>query len=1063
MSSIYISLFNVFRVLADDVEVTRFRSDKARALLAYVAAQREQAHSRTALATLLWPELPDKSAKTNLRNVLSNLRKVLPAALTITRQTVALNADVWVDVSELAGAEAERAVELYTGEFLRGFGLEDSAEFDEWVAVEREKWHIHIMQTLDGLLTRLATQQQWDKVTVFAQRQLQIEAWHETAHRHLMQALAAQGQRAEAMAQFERCRAVLADELGIEPSATTRELFAQLQTPDKAVVRHNLPPELTYFVGRADEVAQVGKWVQQRRLVTVQGMGGVGKTRVGLKSAETLLPHFPDGIWFVPLVDVDRAENVPMAIMSALNLFLAGAEPPLNQLISQLRDKQLLLILDNVEQLAENAAHFLRPLLEKTAVHILLTSRERVRVAGEKVVALGGLPLADAVELFHERSTVEVADADGVTRICRLVEGLPLGIELAAHWTEHFSAEEIATEITQFLRTDDDNRHSSLRAVFDYSWQLLSPHEQKVLAQLSVFRGGFGREALPHVTDATLTDISSLIHKSLVRRVVAGRYELHEVVRGFSAEKVPPADKTPDRHAHHYLGEAENLNAIWFGEQFADALQIAQQDWSNYNAAWQHAISRADWSSLDRYATGVRNLYRFRVDYEAGVNTFAEAVRQLQSAQSVLQQRVFGRFFAAQAWFLVQQRDHPAATTAIHTALAIAETIGDVQLQMDVQVSQQVMLTQQDRFAESLALGEQLMALADAHNAPFFAAEARNDYGFVQLLEGRYVDGEATLQQAEADYRAVGDLFGIITALRNQGIAIMMQGRLEDSAEKFNQGLQLAQQRQDREREMFVASPLGTLYKRLGDYSRALEIYQRQVDYDRAAGLQANLAVALANCGQTYCDVGLYDRAETLYAQASPLMEQFESQTNWGGFLLNQGQLAYEKGAYAAAQSFVEQSAAIIDAVGHVRIQIKNTHLLGRIQMAQGKWEDANNAFQQTLQHFESAQSGKVHGLSIAGLVRCALETNEMTQAQTYLAQLLPHLDQLTSDQPQIIYYDLYLIFSTLDDQKQAAHYLERAHQTIQERADNISDPLMRISFLTNPPLHRAIVTAWEA
>ena len=331
----------------------------------------------------------------------------------------------------------------------------------------------------------------------------------------------------------------------------------------------NLPAPRTSFVGRASELDEIDRLLEDPdcRLLTLVGPGGAGKTRLALEAAARRIERYPHGVHFVPLVSVASPEFLAPAVAESIQFAVDGAHSGFSaqeQLLDYLGERSTLLVLDNFEHLVEGA-DLLGEIIERAPkVELLTTSRERLNVQSEWVLDVHGLGLAEngnggsgALRLFVERATqvepgFSLDDDERVEarRICRLVEGLPLGIELAASWVSVLSCAEIADEIEQnidFLATsmrDVPERHRSLRAAFDQSWRLLSGEQQDVLARLSVLRGDYGREAAAAVADADLRLLSDLVSKSLVRRSDFGRYELHELLRQYSAEKL--AAESPD-------------------------------------------------------------------------------------------------------------------------------------------------------------------------------------------------------------------------------------------------------------------------------------------------------------------------------------------------------------------------------------------------------------------------------------------------------------------------------------------------------------------------------------
>ncbi len=898
MAAIYIQLLGMFRVTVDGEPITKFRSDKARALLAYVAAQGGRAHSRSALATLFWPEIPETKAKQQLRNVLSNIRKVVPNTLVISRQSVTLGEGVAVDSTAfeqaIALGQLEAAVNGCGGAFLRGFTATGvSAEFDDWLITTRESLHIAAMQAYDTLLTQLATQQAWQKLIPHAQKQLQLEAWHEPAHCQLMQAFAALGQLNDATAQYEKCVVVLQKELDVEPAPTTRALFEQLLSATGEKPRHNLPKQITMLFGRNTDIDTVYAAIQEKRLVTLLGMGGVGKTRMSIAAGERLVDRFEDGVWFVSLVGVS-ASHVAMSIMTALDLYLSGTDAPIEQLTRQLRDKKLLLIIDNVEQVAERSADFLLPLLEKTNVHILLTSRQRVHVGGEHVIAVRGLPLTDAVALFHDRAPVPIEDESAVQRICDLVQGLPLGIELSAHWTEHFSAAELADLIADsphVLKTDEQ-RHGSLRAVFDHSWAYLSPAERSTLAQMSVFRGAFGRKAVLQITEASLSHITQLIHKSLVQRVSAGRYQLHEVVREFSAEKLPPNAPTPTNHAKYYLNAIEDKTTY----------KRRRQDLDNVRAAWQWVIATRDFDQVAASAEGFK-------EFMKGMGLLDEVDTTLEAASKVVEGEAKAQVLMSWADIIGRFRGRTPALDLNRQALALTKS-AHVQARLHGELGRHLAeigpWTQADmHFQAQTALAEQLED--ESMIVVALGAYAQNQ---VLHFAGDYKSAIARLEQAlsiveqnaprldnrqgwlyhclnlaymrfgdyaMADVYAAkllqlsqthGNRFQEVDANLGIGLTATFAGQHRRSIAANHAALTLAREIEDKEGIALLTMNLGLAYRRAGELQKAREYGESAECQLSAMGIPRMLGQAQNRLAHTLAELTLYEDAYTTYQAA---------------------------------------------------------------------------------------------------------------------------------------------------------------------------------------------------
>ncbi len=624
-----IKLLGGFAVTLNHQPITAFRSAKNRALLAFLATQPDRRHARTMLAAFLWGDLPEQSAQTNLRVELSNLKKLLSAhpALEISRNDVCFHSalaatDVYefsrtverffalpVESQAAHMAELARAAERYQGEYLAGINLYAAAEFDDWRLSTGEQLHDQMMLALATLQMRYAEQARWPEVVGAARRQIALVPWTESAHRNLMVALAAQGQTQAALEQYAKCCKILAEELGVGPSLPTLELAGRLRHGRAAAptAQHNLTRQHKSLVGRKAEIAQLQALLRRERLVTILGIGGVGKSHLAQVVAQSLLHDFADGVWFLPLANFASSDATPeaiaLAIAGTIGCPIANGQTPLSELARYLAHKQMLLVLDNLEHLRAAAEALIFSLLDNTAVHILATSRVRLTLEGDNPIPLGGLAADEAFTLFVERarrivpsfaSVEKAAIAQDVHSICAQVAGLPLGIELAASWVEHYSVVEIGHSLAEIAiepRQADDlvSRHHQLHGVFAYSWQLLSTREQQVLARLSVFRGGFDRTAAAAVAASGLSELSVLLGHSLVQRVAAGRYDLHPLIQEFAGAKLSDEERAT-LHATHSLHYLCTLMATE-RTRWPTQLRI---DFENLRSAWQRAVDAGD-------------------------------------------------------------------------------------------------------------------------------------------------------------------------------------------------------------------------------------------------------------------------------------------------------------------------------------------------------------------------------------------------------------------------------------------------------------------------------------
>lgn len=606
MITLSLKLLGSLRVERDDeATLPHFRSLKSMALLGYLAAE-SRPIMRNHLASLFWDNESPTGARRELRRVLYNLSTLLPGCFQADRRTIHFvpTPECWLDIAHFEILQRQgdpsslrAAADLYQGELMEGFYLDDCPEFETWLLAKRERWRQKVSQVLQKLVTHYVQQNEYEESINFAQQLLALEPWQEEMHRQLMRLLARRGCFSTALAQYQTCRRILAKELKVEPALETQRLYEQIKAA-ASLPRHNLPIPSTPFLGRKRELAAIGRLLANPgcRLLTITGPGGIGKTRLALQVATMKVDAFLNGVAFIPLAATDSADLLAITVANALNLPPPISEAPPLQICNYLAQKEMLLLLDNVEAFLASkiamVANLVSAILSVAPhVKILVTSREALNLREEWLYPVQGFSFPapqtktpeprpgseyEAVRLFVQQARQVRPDFSlngeerGVIRICQLVEGMPLAIELAAGWVKVFSCKQIAREIERsldILVTTHQNippRHRSLRAVFESSWRQLSPPEQRLLAKLSLFHGECSQEEVIAATAdmsraSNLFLQAALVDKSLlrVRQTAEGiRYQMHELLCQFVAEKLqqmPAAvykDKKPYSTSH---------------------------------------------------------------------------------------------------------------------------------------------------------------------------------------------------------------------------------------------------------------------------------------------------------------------------------------------------------------------------------------------------------------------------------------------------------------------------------------------------------------------------------
>jgi predicted ATPase/DNA-binding XRE family transcriptional regulator len=623
----------------------------------------------------------------------------------------------------------------------------------------------------------------------------------------------------------------------------------------------NLPPQLTPFIGREAELAQITDRLNDPacRLLTLVGPGGIGKTRLALQAAADRVDAYADGVFFVSLTPVGTTTLISAAIASALQVSFYGPEDPDVQIVNYLRSKHVLLVLDNYEHLLGGIGLLADILANAPRVKLLVTSRERLNIQQEWALPVTGLPYPaqdangstgsyDAVDLFVqtarriESGFVLAGNEFAVADICRAVEGMPLGIELAATWLRAMPCDQIGGEIRHdldFLTTPLRNvaeRHRSLRAVFEHSWALLSEAEREVVMKLSVFRGGCDLEAAEQVAGASLRLLAGLIDKSLVRLNPAGRYEMHELLRQFAADKLleaGQADENRYRHLQYYLNLAERLEGQFFGPQHVTALDRLEVEHDNCRAALDWAAQSGVAEIGLRLAGALGFFWEYRAYWTEGLDWLEMFLAAAPNAAASVRAK------ALYSMMLINSHFHDAAYTRSLTIMIsnLIDEVTDLNLKAwligslgwaghpvkgvsEVYLNEALaifrQLGNQRGIYETLgSLGQRAFQLGDFATAGPLQEEAirlarqsddkQNLAGLIMLsgcknwYEGKINQQTENLyHESLALFLELRDKLGIMMMLRSLGKFARLRGEDEQARVLFEKSLSLAQQSNDK-------------------------------------------------------------------------------------------------------------------------------------------------------------------------------------------------------------------------------------------------------------------------
>ena len=767
------------------------------------------------------------------------------------------------------------------------------------------------------------------------------------------------------------------DKVTLSPEVGTHGARAATESPNPQVTLsplhpvtefppHNLPPQRTPFVGRAAELGDIVRLLVEEadcRLLTLVGPGGMGKTRLALSAAEqivatsTFQANFGDGVFFVPLENVGDDNGLLSAMMAALaaeSSFSRRADAsPFDQLCQFLRPKALLLILDNFEHLVKHADLCSALLMAAPRVKLLVTSRETLGLQEAWFYPLLGLSMPtgqaerkpqqgeyDAVRLFVQcaRRTrpdfaLEVERA-AVLRICTLVEGMPLAIELAAAWLKGMTCTQIAQEVARgldILTARYQNipaRHRSMRVVMDHTWALLAADEAAAIARLAIFRGRFRQEAASAITGASLFTLATLVEKALVRVTPDGYYQLHELTRQYAEEKLTATDKSTLRDAHtvYYAHLLDQQTVHLFTATYRQAWAIVGGELDNIRHAWEwlvEAISRGRQALpvttlLRQMAQVFAQYYIFQSLTLTGHALFARACQVAETAGWAADTNVGPHSPQATLVYLRlttglfhYERGHfraglTVAEEAVETSRALGVE-GDLLLALllygRIQVRRGATAEAATALQEALSLGQRLAS-------PHSCAEALISLAMVASTQGRYGEAQSYLQQALALVQEMGYRPWIARALSNLGTTYSRQHDYHRAKPYYEQALMIAQEAGNANFVMIITSNLGGVYSGNGQYGVALDHYQRSLGMARTVGDERWIAANLNGLANTYLAMNDLTAADRVLREALAVGQQSDSTPDTLGSIARLGHVLARRGQLAdalKALTFVEQ------------------------------------------------------------------------------------------------------------------------------------------------------------
>ena len=881
-------------------------------------------------------------------------------------------------------------------------------------------------------------------------------------------------------------------------------------TPSTSEAKHNLPAQVTPFVGRESELSEIDRLVHDPdvRLITILGPGGMGKTRLSLEAAKSQISNFFHGVYFVPLAPLERPENIIPTIAESVN-FSFGQDPrgPKAQLLDFLHEKNILLVMDNYEHVIEGA-NFVSEILQMAPdVTIIVTSRERLRLSGETVFNLGGMDFPDwetpedameysAVKLFLQGARralpgyeIENDDLTYIARIARLLQGMPLGILLAAAWLDSLALHEITEEINtslDFLETDMrdiPDRHKSIRAVFDYSWNLLNNRERDVFTKLSIFRGGFEREAGQRVADASLRDLNSLVNKSLIIRDPKGRFSLHKLLQQYAEEKFNCCNEdeasVKAKHATYYGHFLQKLESQFGGKNELVAIETIDIELDNLRVAWHWAVDHKKWEQLEPILHTTMLFYQGRSMLMEGITAFRELAESLE-ADDKINTNIYWKARTRHALLAGRLADYDTGwkySKAGYDYFLDKNEAFEISNALNIMAYSRMYQGKYEEAKRYSLEGAEWAQKAD-DTATVWGSLA--NAGYVDFLSGNYAEAKrvyTNLMNNNSD--DTGSPIGRAFGLNNLGEIHQALGDLEEAKELFDQAFDIFKSYRHRRGMAFSTNNIAGIHFVMGQNELAKDMYKQAYDLNKEIGDQSGIAHSISAMGNLsflsgdpkmaeHCyteslnirrnlgdprgvadslsDLGNValaidnpEVAKTHFDESLKLRIEIGDRQGEGTALIGLGIAVWLLGDEATAENHIQQSLAMADDVGNSMMMIQALSVIGDIHFDKGEVKDAKGFFYKALRIGQSMGSERVAAFPILGLAQIMEREGDKQRA----LELITLVDQFDHHYIKFVGDRINRLSASLKDDldaKSADEAIQRGKQLV--ATDVVSDLL---------------------
>ena len=786
---------------------------------------------------------------------------------------------------------------------------------------------------------------------------------------------------------------------------------------------NNLQELLQEFVGREDELHHIKKLIEQERLITLLGPGGIGKSRLAIQAAAENLRNFTDGVFFVSLTPVSQPDSILAAIAEALQLPISAEQTLQDLLFSFLRAKEMLLVLDNFEHLRDGASLLEELQNQANGVKLLVTSRQRLDLASEVVFELHGLSTPTvqegehiqhhaSVQLFLARArrvqpdfNLDIENSTSIAHICRLTGGMPLGLELAAAWVGSFSTQEIASQIENsldLLITDQpgmSERHRSLMAIFDSFWNHLSEGEQSTLRKLSALRGRFRGEIARQVADASPFFLDGLVAKAYLHRTAHGSYQMHHLPWQYAHEKLlaNPTEmaQVEQIHAAIYAGFVQKLESRLPKERAA--LEEFSAEIENVSAAWKwtagqaavEAENQAAFTLLAQMVSSLAQYYTLAGLFQEGEAAFSEAIQRLRSSSAQISsetsaaRHLLGWLILKRATFLRELGKIPQALPALQETLIVSQAQQDYYLKAWALLEWGRCIMRQDvkqargKFSQALEIVQTALSI-DANEgtfitisqpeevAPAIEALCQRLLGVLEARSGQTTAAQEHFTHALEIQRRLGNLDEEAKLLNNLGLLVDIEGRLQEARDYFMQALDIQRRIDHQIAGAKVLSNLGLVSFHLGNYAQSREYYEQALTVWHDNGLWISEGITLNNLSELALAQGNVTQAVIYIERAISIHNRAGNKSYQGKAYETLGSIYLHTGSYEQSRIYLETALNSYTEVGE---RTEEASVLARLGLLYDHLNEHTNARQVLERAIQMAEESGNHAYQAQGLI----------------------------------------------------------------------------------------------